>query len=403
MAFNIAAAIGGAAEEVARGMNERQARLISLTDEAWSDHKTQFQKKRDAEETKAEMYEETIKSIAGLEGVDSIDEAAAIYAKLGTDEQARDWVQGAQTLTSYGGNLKEMGYISGLPDDFEATDMTAAEYAKSFTDSVRFGEGLGEGTRVAGRLQTRYDQMSEMGLAPKDYTPTQVNYAEISVDPSLRGSQISIAASREMLTTQLSRLDADSPQAAAVQKSLDALNDAEMKALGGKIDSDSQLKAERLYRRIITSKAVVMGAEKTGMDITTDSTGNRTYTVNNSKIYGSWVASQIPTILKQQKELLPAKEYQALEAYLNGVLADNEAKATAENVDPELSSKAVPKGSVKQVDTNLLKTQIMADIAAGISYEDAKAEAIADGVDEALFDQIYAETQGQGALIGAGQ
>ena len=45
MAFNIGAAIGGAAEELARGMNEKQARLISLTDEAWSDHKTQFQRK----------------------------------------------------------------------------------------------------------------------------------------------------------------------------------------------------------------------------------------------------------------------------------------------------------------------------------------------------------------------
>jgi hypothetical protein len=108
----------------------------------------------------------------------------------------------------------------------------------------------------------------------------------------------------------------------------------------------------------------------------------------------------IPSILEEQKKVLPPDQYRALEFHVNTLKAINEADETLDEIPG--SAKAVPK-VVKQADTNLLKTQILADMAAGISYDDAKAEAIADGVDEALFDQIYAETQGQGALVGAGQ
>ena len=395
MAFNVGAALGGAAEEIARGMQERTARLVKLTDDAWDDHKNTFQRKREAEEAKAIVYEETIKAIKGLEGVESIDQAAAIYNKLGTDEQARDWLAGAQTLTAFGGNLQEMGYISAMPDDFEASGMTAKEYAQSFTNAVRFGEGLGEGTRVEGRLQTRYDQMAGMGLAPADYTPAEVTYAQVEVDPSLRGSQVSLAASREMLTTQLGRLEAGSPQADAVQQALDNLNDAEMKALGGKVDSSAQAAARRLYRGLITDIGEVVGAEKSGMDITTDASGDRTFTLNNKDTYGKWIRTQIPTMLEQQKKLLPAKEYQAFEVYVNALLADT---AASEVID-ETSPKAVPKGqgSVKMsADTSLTKAIMLSQLNEGVSYEDLKAAFMEnEGADEALFERIYTEITGQ--------
>lgn len=397
MAFNIGAAIGGAAEEIARGMQEKTARLVKLTDDAWDDHKNTFQRKREAEEAKAIVYEETIKAIKGLEGVESIDQAAAIYSKLGTDEQARDWLSGAQTLTAFGGNLQEMGYISAMPDDFEASGMTAKEYAQTFTNAVRFGEGLGEGTRVEGRLQTRYDQMAGMGLAPADYTPAEVTYAQVEVDPSLRGSQVSLAASREMLTTQLGRLEAGSPQADAVQQALDNLNDAEMKALGGKVDSSAQAVARKLYRSLITDIGEVVGAEKSGMDITTDASGDRTFTLNNKDTYGKWIRTQIPSMLEQQKELLPAKEYQAFEVYVNALLADT----SASEVIDEVSPKAVPKGqgSVKMsADTSLTKAIMLSQLNEGVSYEDLKAAFMEnEGADEALFETIYTEITGQPA------
>ena len=395
MAFNIGAALGGAAEEIARGMQERTERLVKLTDDAWDDHKNTFQRKREAEEAKAIVYEETIKAIKGLEGVDSIDQAAAIYNKLGTDEQARDWLDGAQTLTAFGGNLQEMGYISAMPDDFEATGMTAKEYAESFTNAVRFGEGLGEGTRVEGRLQTRYDQMAGMGLAPADYTPVEVTYAQVKVDPSLRGSQVSLAASREMLTTQLGRLEADSPQAVAVQQALENLNDAEMKALGGKVDLSSQAAARRLYTSLITDLGKLDGADTSGMNITTDSSGDRTFTLNNEATYGKYIREKIPGMLERQKKLLPAKEYQAFEAYVTALLADT---AASEVID-DTGTKAVPKGegSVKMsADTALIKNQMMTDLTAGISYEDMKEEFMKDaGANEDLFEQLYTEITGQ--------
>jgi len=401
MAFNIGAAIGGFADEYAASVEKKNDRINRLVDEAMREHKNQFQKRRDKEEAKAEVYEGVIKEIAALPGVESVDHAAAIYNKLGTAENATDWIAGAKTITAYGSDLAEMGYIGSMPEDFEASGMTAAEYAKSFTKTVRFGEGISEADKgLSGKLSRRFEMLDAKGLAPADYAPVAAKYAEVTVDGSLRGSQISIEASREMLTTQLSRLDEDSPQYEAVQNSLTKLREAEMIGKGGEIDTKLQKDARTLFGNLISGAAQLSGRDDTGMDIATDSYGNKTYTVNNAKQFGAWATSIIPSILEEQKKVLPPDQYRALEFHVNTLKAINEADETLDEIPG--SAKAVPK-VVKQADTNLLKTQILADMAAGISYDDAKAEAIADGVDEALFDQIYAETQGQGALVGAGQ
>ena len=237
--------------------------------------------------------------------------------------------------------------------------------------------------------------MERMGLAPTDYTPAEITFAQVEVDPSLRGSQVSLAASREMLTTQLGRLEAGSPQATAVQQALDNLNDAEMKALGGKVDSAAQAAARRLYRGLITDIGQVVGAEDSGMDIVTDASGNRTFTLNNKDTYGQWIRTQIPAMLEQQKKLLPALEYRAFEVYTQALLADT---AAAEVIE-ETATKAVPKGegTVKMsADTAVTKTIILERLNEGMSYEDLKAAFMEnDGADENLFEQIYSEITGQ--------
>ena len=180
-----------------------------------------------------------------------------------------------------------------------------------------------------------------------------------------------------------------------MQQALDNLNDAEMKALGGKVDSSAQAAARRLYRGLITDIGEVVGAEKSGMDITTDASGDRTFTLNNKDTYGKWIRTQIPTMLEQQKKLLPAKEYQAFEVYVNALLADT---AASEVID-ETSPKAVPKGqgSVKMsADTSLTKAIMLSQLNEGVSYEDLKAAFMEnEGADEALFERIYTEITGQ--------
>ena len=132
--FNLGAVLGGVAEQVADDIDTRKKRVELMIDKAWDTHTKRYWQKRDKEEAKAELVEDTIKEIAALNGVTSLDQAAAIYNKLGTVDNATDWLNGAKQITNFGGNLQEMGYISAMPEDFESSEMTAKEYAASFGD-----------------------------------------------------------------------------------------------------------------------------------------------------------------------------------------------------------------------------------------------------------------------------
>ena len=199
--FNLGAVLGGVAEQVADDIDTRKKRVELMIDKAWDTHTKRYWQKRDKEEAKAELVEDTIKEIAALNGVTSLDQAAAIYNKLGTVDNATDWLNGAKQITNFGGNLQEMGYISAMPEDFESSEMTAKEYAASFGDPVKFAEGFGIpsetgpgmlGKKVAAGFASRRQQMEAMGLVPEDVPAQKVTYADIKVDPSLKGSNVSV-------------------------------------------------------------------------------------------------------------------------------------------------------------------------------------------------------------------
>lgn len=183
MVFYIGAALGAAAEEVAAGMEKKSERLRNLTDEAWLDHKNAFQKRRDKEELKAEAASAAIEKLAQLTD-GNIDHAAAIYKNIGNPEDALTFVKNGQVAKSQG---LLSSYIGEMPDDFESANLTADEYGKSFINKVAFAEGLrdvsddGSGltSGVTNRLNRKYQQMLDMGIAPADFVPTEVEFADL--------------------------------------------------------------------------------------------------------------------------------------------------------------------------------------------------------------------------------
>lgn len=170
---------------------------------------------------------------------------------------------------------------------------------------------------------------------------------------------------------------------------------------GGKIDFALQQKAGLNWRRTITARAEGLGVEKTGLNIGTDVSGNKTYAINNADTYAAWIKTQIPDILAEQKELLPPKEYAAYEKYVNLITKrfSGDTDSSTLSLDGNRfndTDKAVPKGE-KPRDSNKVKNAMLQGIGEGETYETLKAEAIEDGISEQLFEQIYTELTGQSA------
>lgn len=162
---------------------------------------------------------------------------------------------------------------------------------------------------------------------------------------------------------------------------------------GGKIDFALQQKAGLNWRRTITARAEGLGVEKTGLNIGTDVSGNKTYAINNADTYAAWIKTQIPDILEEQKELLPPKEYAAYEKYVNLITKRFSGETQGDTTVSDAFSKVTPK--VKP-DTDATKTIMLQQLNKGVDYGTLKSQYMANpGADEDLFEQIYTEITGQ--------
>lgn len=405
--FNLGAVLGGVAEQVADDIDTRKKRVELMVDKAWDTHTKRYWQKRDKEEAKAELVEDTIKEIAALNGVTSLDQAAAIYNKLGTVDNATDWLNGAKQITNFGGNLQEMGYISAMPEDFESSEMTAKEYAASFGDPIKFAEGFGipsetgpgiMGKKVAAGFASRRQQMEAMGLVPEDVPAQKVTYADIKVDPSLKGSDVSVDATKEMLTTQLARVPEGSPQAEAISNSLENLRNAQREASGGRVGLDALDKARRSVENYYKSAAMDEGVSKTGVTIVD---GEIKY--SDDALYSRWRKSKEQDIINYYKDSVSPEEMAAIEAHLQVSRAETEAESVVKenavetNTVAEVTQKSeaqVPETQT-DVDTAVLKGFLIQDILDNKTKEEMKSEYMNDpknvNASEALFEQVYNE------------
>lgn len=179
MAINVGAALGGFGEEYARGLNRKTERIQRLTDEAWSDHKNQFQKRRDKEQLKADAAEAAIERLSQLTD-GNIDHAASLYNRIGNPEDAMTFFRNGQLIRNQGEGLLQQ-YIGEMPDDFETSNLTPEDYGRSFANNVRFSEGLSETEKgLGGRLTRRFEILDSRGLAPADFVSKDINFAELS-------------------------------------------------------------------------------------------------------------------------------------------------------------------------------------------------------------------------------
>ena len=161
---------------------------------------------------------------------------------------------------------------------------------------------------------------------------------------------------------------------------------------GGFLDRETQTKTGKFMQSLIDDRARSIGITKAGMTTTLTSDGQRVLTVGSPELYGKFIREEIPRLLEYQKGILPERQYEALESRANYILGMYSDKPDTD-IDGVDSNKAKLKGTT--TDPNIVKSTIQSDIASGISYEDARAEAVADGVPGDLFDQLYEEVTRQ--------
>jgi hypothetical protein len=159
--------------------------------------------------------------------------------------------------------------------------------------------------------------------------------------------------------------------------------------------------AGNYLKKLIHRRAEREGTTKSGMDITTSSTGQTIGAISNDKTYGEWIAKTLPDILAREKEGLNKTDRLLLDQAAKVYMIDNAPKQegandTNANRFADTSSKVIPRAE-RPRDPNKVKTVILEGLDAGESFENLKAEAVNDGVSADLFEQLYTEITGQSA------
>jgi len=178
MAFNFGAFVGGLSESVAEGIETNEKRVNLLVDKAWDTHTQRYWKKRDKEEAKAELVEGAIKKLAQLTD-GNVDHAAALYNKIGNVDDATTFANNGLQLKGLGQDLSS--YIGSMPENFEGSNFTVEDYAKSYMKPIKFETDLGVGAQdgVAEGLKIRAEQMEGLGI-PSTLDPTKVTFANLT-------------------------------------------------------------------------------------------------------------------------------------------------------------------------------------------------------------------------------
>ena len=199
MAFNFGAFVGGLSESVAEGIESNEKRVNLLVDKAWDTHTQRYWKKRDKEENKAELVEGAIKKLAQLTD-GNVDHAAALYNKIGNVNDATTFANNGLQLKGLGQDLS--GYIGSMPENFEGSNFTVEDYAKSYMKPIKFETDLGVGAQdgVSEGLKIRAEQMAGLGIT-STLDPTKVTFANLT-DANINSLTMpkNIEATRNILT-----------------------------------------------------------------------------------------------------------------------------------------------------------------------------------------------------------
>lgn len=245
MAFNFGAFVGGLSESVAEGIETNEKRVNLLVDKAWDTHTQRYWKKRDKEEAKAELVEGAIKKLSQLTD-GNVDHAAALYNKIGNVDDATTFANNGLQLKGLGQDLS--GYIGSMPENFEGSNFTVEDYAKSYMKPIKFETDLGVGAQdgVSEGLKIRAEQMAGLGI-PSTLDPTKVTFANLT-DANINSLTMpkNIEATKNILTQNALKAEqaGDDEAFKKATEGLQALNNIKEIGEGG----DAELTRIKSYR-----------------------------------------------------------------------------------------------------------------------------------------------------------
>jgi len=294
-------------------------------------------------EKRTEKVESAKENISRLEALGFKRPVAASIARGGL-LAVNDAVKNAGTAKEYGEDVNSYYAATATfkPEDY--ADYTIAQMAEAVVpvmDISKSADILTKGKRI------NTDRVNEAISKYKGYTPT--------------GSDITVP----IFAQDVSKMG------------------------GGRFDVTELSSAATFLDKLVKSAARSAGETTTGYKVD-EIDGRMIGSMRNADTYSKWLQTEVPKILELQKESMTARAYRALEAasrvYIQNITQPQNVQDSADSTS---SGKAVPKGT--GINTNVVKQTIRDDIDSGISREESKAEAVNDGIDPALFDQLYDE------------
>jgi len=294
-------------------------------------------------EKRTEKVEAAKENISRLEALGFKRPVAASIARGGL-LAVNDAVKNAGTAKEYGEDVNSYYAATATfkPEDY--ADYTIAQMAEAVVpvmDISKSAEILTKGKRI------NTDRVNEAVGKYKGYTPT--------------GSDINVP----IFAQDVSKMG------------------------GGRFDVTELSSAATFLDKLVKSAARSAGETTAGYKVD-EIDGRMIGSIRNADTYSKWLQTEVPKILELQKESMTARAYRALEAASRVYIQNITQPQNVQDSDDSTSSgKAVPKGT--GINTNVVKQTIRDDIDSGISREESKAEAINDGIDGDLFDQLYDE------------
>lgn len=327
----------GFAEQIQEDIDTRKKRTELIIDKAWDDHTKRYYEKRDKEEAKAEVIEETIKSIASLNDVGgNIDYAASLYNKLGTVENASRWLQEARKIEGAGLSLIETNYIGAMPDNFKNSGVSVEDYAKSFTKDINFMKGLTDtipgsrmGRRISEGLKRRTEEMEAAGLIPESALKGEPRvgptFADVSIDLTLSNIDQDFDVIRNRLKNVIANSPENSERGKNALRQLEKLNKARS-VLSSELTSKDIAAATKTFNITMTNlaKDAKGGLPPSAGSIELGTTDQLITKIQDKDKYSKWYQSAVPKVMKRLKEQLKPTEYEKIAKTFNYVETTND-------------------------------------------------------------------------------
>jgi hypothetical protein len=317
MALNIGAILGGAAEQIVDMQEDKIQRVNLLTDKYWDQHTQNMFDKKAKEDAKAELVENSIQKLSSFyDG--NIDAGAALYNKLGGNIETADEFYKAALYQrdTLGEDIKPM--LGSIDENFEASGMSAADYAASFRKPVSLDITIPEGTdsKVAKEIQKRKTEMEEAGLLPKGIKTDKPTFAELKgFDRSQFNTSTNIDLIQQNLITKLDKLDVNSEtyeeDKAKLENRIFRINTLKQKAEEGIYDDPVKTNQTVGFLRSIVNERISKenNVEKTGTRFIRDENNNIiSREIVNATTAKEYLNSIMPGILEEYTSNVSPKD-----------------------------------------------------------------------------------------------